>query len=88
MNDNKIYTGFKDYYLAIRRLPNGKFIIESKDKAFIEYYIGFTPFNTYVEASTRLIEIKTNHQLDRFSRNKAQVQEPILSSEKTNTIND
>lgn len=59
------YTGYKNYFLFIRRV-NKKYVVDSKDKAFIEYYIGDQQYNTYNEAVERIDEISKLHQLDRF----------------------
>jgi len=63
----RVYTGYKDFFLYIRKLNNGKYVVDSRDKAFIEYYVGNEPFNTYSEAVKRIDELNKTHKLDRFN---------------------
>jgi hypothetical protein len=67
---NRVYTGYRDYFLFVRKLNNGKYVVDSKDKAFVEYYIGDTGYNSYNEAVRRIDEIKKQHKLDRFNVSK------------------
>lgn len=63
----RVYTGYKDYFLYIRKLNNNRYVVDSKDKAFIEYYIGDATYKTYGEALKRIDEIKALHKLERFN---------------------
>lgn len=68
MPNNRIYTGFRDYYLFIRR-KDRLFVIDSKDKYFIEYYVGLDrTFRSFDEALEFLNKIKVKHALERFNR--------------------
>lgn len=65
----RVYTGFENCFLYIRKLSNKKYIIDSKDRAFIEYYVGNDSYNTYGEAVARIDEINKLHKLFRFNTN-------------------
>lgn len=63
----RVYTGYKDFFLYVRKLSNNKYIVDSKDKAFVEYYIGDIQYQTYGEALRRIDELNKLHKLERFS---------------------
>lgn len=63
----RVYTGYKDFFLYVRKLSNNKYIVDSKDKAFVEYYIGDIKYQTYGEALRRIDELNKLHKLERFS---------------------
>lgn len=65
---SRTFTGYKDYFLYVRKLGSGKFIVDSKDKAFIEYYVGDLPYNTYPEAADKIDKIRKAHKLERFNK--------------------
>ena len=67
----RVYTGFRDFFLFIRKLSNGRYVVDSRDKAFVEYYIGDDQYTTYGEALRRIEQLRKLHKLDRFELAKA-----------------